>query len=70
MTAIESEPRAQSAGRSSIASILEISAPKKRRLKPEIENIIKKNEETIALEGKKMDILKMQGHRKKMAVFI
>jgi len=34
-----------------------VSAPKKRRLKPEIESIIKKNEEPIALESKKLEIL-------------
>jgi len=56
LTAIESEPTAQSARGNSIASILELSAPKKRRLKPEIESIIKKNEETIALESKKLNI--------------
>lgn len=47
----------QSARRSSSASIPEVSAPKKRRLKPDIESIIKKSEEPIALESKKLEIL-------------
>jgi primosomal protein N'' len=57
LTAIESEPSAQSARRSSSASIPEVSAPKKRRLKPEIESTIKKSEEPIVLESKKLEIL-------------
>lgn len=53
VTVIKSEPSVQSTRPSSSASNDELSAPKKKRLRPGTESIIKKNEDIIDLEKKK-----------------
>jgi hypothetical protein len=53
LSGIESEPQSTFSG--STASTPEVSAPKTKRLRQEIESIIKKNKKIIALEKQELD---------------